>query len=761
MAKTKIGTKLLADNSISTAKLQNSSVTRSKIQSGSIQVGHMDLFQAPSTHVELLDNDVLIISASKGKNGGMKTILFSALKAGVSASNAAVGDPGKLQFHAPGGTNAMGAVKHFISDGTDLTASNGGVLHFAAAGASGSHGSIQADSATSLTITADTTLKFKIDGSNELELNASSLKPSSNGGLDLGSTSNLYQNVYANSFSGSGTSTFHKIDADQIDAARVDVTHTISGSFAQINTLNAHDVNLGNATITKITGSGTAAFHKMDTDLAAIDRVQSLVVTGSGLASIHKLDVDKATIDRVVLVNMTGSATAQLHQVTSDKGTFGTVVATNLTSSGTSQFHNVQASVVTGTVGKFNKLTVDTLNAFVYKSTVTTKEHFEVEDKQIIAAVSASAGVATEGAGLQIGGAAGSGSAGIASIVLGDAGGGAGTDLLFKIGSTQAASITATGARKSGAASFGVTGTLSASIGIFHEIDVNKTLKASSFSGSKGEFHLVTGSNVEAHVLTANRGAFRTLSGSTATFQSVSASAASFHTLGGANGIKRASIATISGSSATYTTVSGTTVQVHQLEATRLNVKDLDVSSVTGSGTSTFHNLQVTTQLSGASLQAHTIDVDKLTVNDIQSTDIIHAVNLHDDIVRTTTGNGGLNFANGVLSVGTRRQIFSRTSVANRSAAPTDLSSDGLFTTASLIVDSLGRKTIMLSGSEMVYLNGVLLIPAPAGQVPPVDGDYTINHSATPTTIKLHETLAMDADDILVVSFLSGTVTPA
>ena len=89
MAKTKIGTKLLASSAVTTAKLGTGVVTRDKIASGSIQVGHIDLFQDRSDVAHLEDADVFIVSASKGKNGGMRTVTFAHLKAAVSASNAA------------------------------------------------------------------------------------------------------------------------------------------------------------------------------------------------------------------------------------------------------------------------------------------------------------------------------------------------------------------------------------------------------------------------------------------------------------------------------------------------------------------------------------------------------------------------------------------------------------------------------------------------------------------------------------------------
>jgi len=165
--------------------------------------------------------------------------------------------------------------------------------------------------------------------------------------------------------------------------------------------------------------------------------------------------------------------------------------------------------------------------------------------------------------------------------------------------------------------------------------------------------------------------------------------------------------------------------------------------------------------LSSSTIQAHEVTIDKLNVASIETNDVVKAANLNRDIVLDVdNGNGGLNFANGVLSIGTHRQVFSRdTSVAN--SLSLSAGSGSLYTTASLATDAAGNPTIILSGSEMVYLNGVLLISAPAAQRPPVDGDYTIDYNSSngPVVIELHETLSMDSDDILVVQYLSGTIS--
>ena len=484
MSKTKIGTKLLADSAITTAKLATSNVTRDKIQSGSVQVGHLDLFQARNDIAHLEDADVLIVSASKGNGGGMRTVTFAHLKAAVSASNAAVGDPGHIQFHGAGGTNAMDAISKIQTDGVHLTASDGGKIVFAYTGISGSSGELFADSKTGVTVNATTTLSFNINGSDELELNATTLQPAVDEGLSLGASGRRFQNVYATTLSGSGTSTFHKLDVDEVDSRRL-VATTITGSgTATVHKLDVDDGTFNVVKTTNLTSSATAQIHKLNTDLGTIDRVEALVVSGSGTSIFHKLDVDLGTIDRVVSCVITGSGTSTFYKVNSDEGTFNNVIATNITSSGLAQFHNVLASDVSGAIGEFYKLNVDVLNARTYKSTVTTSEHFEIVSKQIIAAVSQSAGAAADGAGLQIGGAAGDGSDGIASVVVGNAGGGAGADLLFKIGSTQGLSLSSTGGRKGDAILFGVSGTLSASIGIFQELDVARGLNANSFSGS-------------------------------------------------------------------------------------------------------------------------------------------------------------------------------------------------------------------------------------------------------------------------------------
>ena len=394
------------------------------------------------------DADVLIVSASKGDGGGMRTVTFAHLKAAVSASNAAVGDPGHIQFHGTGGSQGMDAISKIRTDGVHLTASDGGKVVFAFTGISGSTGEIFSDSKTGLTVNAKTTLSFNINGSDELELTATALQPATDLGLNLGAAGRRFQYVYANQISGSGTSTIHKLDANEVDTRKL-VATTITGS----GTASIHKVDVDEGTFnviktTNLSASNNIHVHKADVDEGTFNKAIATVFTGSGTSTIHKLDADEGDFRKVIATVVTSSGTSLFHKIDGDEGDFRKVVATNITSSGTSNLHVVTANDLSGSSGKFHKLVVDQLDARTYKSSITTSEHFEITNKQIIAAASGSAGDALEGAGLQIGGTAGSGSTGVASVILGDAGNGAGSDLIFKIGSTQGLSLSTNGGKK-------------------------------------------------------------------------------------------------------------------------------------------------------------------------------------------------------------------------------------------------------------------------------------------------------------------------
>ena len=383
--------------------------------------------------------------------------------------------------------------------------------------------------------------------------------------LDLGKfNDNRFNVIYATSVSQSNINRntyFHKLDADEVDVRLLEArlgNGTITGSTADLHKL---DVDVGTFNSVKfsdaradalfmITGSGTAQAHKLDVDEGTFNKVIATTLTGSGTATIHKVDIDEGTFNRVVAPVVSSSATSLLHKIDGDEGDFRKVVVTNVTSSGTSNLHILKGNEISGSSGKFRKLVVDDLSARKVTSGVSTSENFEVPQKQYIPFASGSAGADAEGAGLQIGGTAGSGSAGVASIILGDAGSGAGKDLLFKIGTTQGASLS--GSISDKGQRFGVSGTLSASVGIFHDISIAKSMGAqdSIFSGSSFKAQLVTGTLATIFEIDSNK----------------------------------ANIRDVDGTSLNYTTFTGSTLQAHTLDTDKLTANDVDGTSLTITG---------------------------------------------------------------------------------------------------------------------------------------------------------------------------------
>ncbi len=560
--------------------------------------------------------------------------------------------------------------------------------------------------------------------------------------FSLGASNYLYNNARTVNVSGSGQSIqIHKIDSDDgafnllkksnfssrplfLSASATSTLHKIDVDEATIGKVILNNVR--DSAAFAITGSETAKFHKIDADLGTIDRVSSLVVSGSKTTTIHKVDVDLGTIDRLSSLVVTGSGTSLFHKLTVDEGTHRRVVATALSGSGLVEFHNLTGGDVSGSIGEFHKVTADIVDARKIISEVTTKENLEIDVNQLIPAVSQSAGAAQEGAGLQIGGTAGTGSAGIASLVLGDAGSGAGADLLLKIGTVQGASLLS----GTGGVRLGVTGSLSASVGVFHEVTVNQDMGAqdSIFSGSSFTGHLLSGSSALGHFLNVDRAEVADVSGSSLTYHTITGSEVNAHRVRGDVVL----IADVSGSTAKYHTLSGSTITANLADLDRSTAGDVDVAgAISGSGTSTLHKV-TSDNVSGSHITAHELGsgpnyadfADSVTVRSISGNDIIKKAHLTQEIVRANNNaHGGLTYNNGQLSVGWKRRIFSRSSkkLLNRSQ-PTQ-GSGSLFTTCSL------GETRMVSGSEMVYFNGLLLTKGNDAQGNPNDGDYNIDYN--------------------------------
>jgi len=580
--------------------------------------------------------------------------------------------------------------------------------------------------------------------------------------LNLGASGRTYNDVFLSALSASNTSSFHQATVDALTVGKFELaTYSgggLKGALSGSGTASIHAINVEEATFDGVTmttaraaaaymisGSGTASIHKLDADEGDFRKVIATVVSGATV-QVHKADIDEGTHNRLIATVVTSSGTSTLAKLDADAGDFRKVIATNITSSGTSNLHVVTVDDVSGSSGKFYKLVVDDLSARKITSAVSTSEHFEVPQKQYIPFASGSSGASAEGAGLQIGGAAGSGSAGVASIVLGDAGSGAGKDLLIKIGAIQGASLS--GSVSDGGQRFGVTGSISGSVGIFHSVSIATAMgnQDAIFSGSSFSAQTVSGALAQIFDLDVNKANIRDVDGTSATFTTVSGTTTSAHTLDA----DKVTANDVDGASATFTaTISGSTVQVHALDADKVTAGDTDVLGViSGSGTSTLQKV-TSDEFSGSHVQTHYLGssannvpstgfaVKDLSIGVIKSNDVVKKSNLNVDIVRNNNNaQGGISWTNGQLSVGWKRRIFSRSTrkIVNRTQ-PTQ-GSGSLYTTCSL-------PTIqMVSGSESVYFNGLLLVKG-KGETGgnPSNGDYNIDYNGgggvTPGTYRM------------------------
>jgi hypothetical protein len=245
----------------------------------------------------------------------------------------------------------------------------------------------------------------------------------------------------------------------------------------------------------------------------------------------------------------------------------------------------------------------------------------------------------------------------------------------------------------------------------------NAILSGSSFSAQT-----VTGSLAKIFDLDTNQANIRDVDGTSATFTTVSGTTVQAHTLD----TDKLTANDVDGTSLTITgIVSGSTVDAHTIDVDKLEVRDLDFTNLSGSGTATIHKVN-SDVLSGSKAEIHSAVIDKLNVNEITSTDVVKKATLNSDIVKNVnSAHGGIVFANGQLSVGWKRRIFSRSTkkIVNRTQ-PTQ-GSGSLHTTCSL------SEIRMVSGSEMVYFNGLLLVKSNAKQSNyKGDGDYRIDYNS-------------------------------
>ena len=531
----------------------------------------------------------------------------------------------------------------------------------------------------------------------------------------------------------------------------------------------------------------------------------------------NQISGSTSTFNTVVGHSFSGSL-AVFHRISGSTGTYNLIDSDRVTvadlSGSTATFNVVSGSSTTfhklsGSFASIRNLTVDHISARTFNSSVTTEQHLEIKNRQIIAAVSQSAGVSSEGAGLQIGGTAGTGSSGIASIILGDAGGGAGTDLLFKIGSTQAVSISTTGGRKNDAIVFGISGSISGSIGVLQELEVNRGIRSQTFSGSTATVNTISGSGVTAHHLSASTSTFNFINVDRAQVADISGSSVKAHTITSDKGIitSLTSSGGVTLGSATSDDIAihggiitnlypqnnnkvdlgfsmnkwkdlyiGGVARLNQIElpdgtvtagSTEINLLDGSVANEVVGGTAVIYGLAG--QITGSSVRAGVVSGSTFNVQTLNvygeisgsgTNTLIKKRHIHKNIIQNNSdSHGGLSFDSGRLSVGWRKKIYVRSDGSNISGS---VPTKGMFATDAMTTPyttaSLGSKP--MSGSLMVYLNGVLLHGDHPGENPdgPTSTDYRVNTgSANAHVVLLHEDLSLDSDDILTITFLSGS----
>jgi len=278
--------------------------------------------------------------------------------------------------------------------------------------------------------------------------------------------------------------------------------------------------------------------------------------------------------------------------------------------------------------------------------------------------------------------------------------------------------------------------------------DINDSLEVAGYAGFAGTVAISGALSLAGTAVTSTAAEINLLDGSAA--NTVVGSVAAIY---GTTGQLTASAITVGG------TISGSAVTAHEVTVNKLH----------GLGIVTQDNLQTGSVLSAAILDSAVITAKindgAVTAGKIGALAVTKAKINKDVIQNNADAHGGLVYTSGRLSVGWRKNIFVRADGSNISGS---VPTKGMFathakgtpyTTASLAA-------IPQSGTLMVYLNGILLHGEhdlgdsnKTGSSAP-HADYRVNSGSgtgSQWKIFMNEGLALDSDDILTVTFLSGS----
>jgi hypothetical protein len=635
---------------------------------------------------------------------------------------------------------------------------------------------------------------------------AASVIPKTTGASDLGSAALTWGTVFAESGSFSdnvgvggdvaitGTSTLATVDinAGNIDGTIIGAASVAAGSFAAVvgttatfsSTLTANgDTDLGNATSDTITATG-----RFDSDLVpSTDSARDLGTSALQWAEAH---VDTGHIDTLTVTGTSTLTTVDIGAGAIDGITLGTNSAVT----------NANFTALTASYAKITSLDVDTI-----VSRTVTKDSLEIQDNLIIAGVSGSVAGDYIGAGFQLGGLAGvegTGSSPLFSLTLGTTArdgdslvfnvdgqsgmtlqSGSSTDRLVKVGNIIGPRL-------------GVTGSISGSLvqglrGDFGHLTAKTAVTVGTLfkmpDVTSGKIMVADGTSYEevavsGDVTIASNGAVSIGTGKVSLDNMATGSVHTPQLV--ADSVTGAKIADDAIDSEHYAAASVDFEHIQNVAANSLLIRNANSSGVLselalattqimiGDGTGMIAAAlsgDVTMTNAGAvSIGTGKVSLDNMATGSVQTPQLgdtsvtaaklgalsVTKAKLNQDIViNKTDANGGLTFTSGLLSVGFRRRSFAQHN-STASMGVTD-SMDGPYTTA-----SLGAQP--QSGSLMVYLNGLLLHPDHPGQNAggPTMSDFRlVTASANAYKILLHEDLALDSDDILTVTYLSGSGT--
>ncbi|MDB4335899.1 hypothetical protein N9989_00340 [bacterium] len=456
---------------------------------------------------------------------------------------------------------------------------------------------------------------------------------------------------------------------------------------------------------------------------------------------------------------------------------------------------NSNVQYLSASAAKFDSLEVTEII-----SRTTTKDSLEIADNLVVAGVSGSKHGDHIGGGFQLGGVvgvSGTGSAGLLSMTLGDPSVGKGS-LLLGVSDTRIVSVTSgsfyNAAGAVGDGMLAVTGALSSSL------LRSQNVAAGTITGSTLTVHrlvsnklagtgIITQDNIQtASIVAAHIGTGQVthakLAASVATADNFQSGSVNTGHVVDSNvttvkindaAVTKAKIGTGAVTLAKMATGSVSTIQILDANVTKakIAVGAVTVDKMATGSVSTPQILDA--NVTKAKIAVGAVTVDKMATGSVSTAQILDAnvtkakiavgavmqkhlatgsvgdKALNVSVVQNSTdAHGGISWSSGKLSLGFVRRDFGRSGnnfVTDAVSSP--------FTTASLSAQPA-------SGTVQVYFNGTLLAPehfAGAGKVAgSTQADYRIvTSSANAFAIHVHPDLALDSDDVLTVTYFSGS----